>query len=63
VRGLYRNLAGFDLSWSVTAPRRTQADGASRDLCGLARPPHAAYGAFEDFSGCVNAAGGNAAVR
>jgi parallel beta-helix repeat protein len=63
VRGLYRDLASFDLSWAVTAPRRTQADKASRDLCGLARPRQAAYGAFEDFSECVKAAGGNAAVR
>ena len=63
VRGLYRNLASLDLAWSASAPRRRHRGPAAPDLCGSARPAQAAYGAFEDFSACVQPRPGNAPLR
>ena len=56
VRGLYRDLAGLDLSWAASPPRRQRADTAPPDLCGSQRPPTPTYGAFEDFLTCRPAA-------
>ena len=53
VRALYRNLAGFDLSWAASPPRRQRDEVAMPDLCGSKRPPRPAHGAFEDFSECL----------
>ena len=56
VRGLYRDLAGLDLSWAASPPRRQRANTAPPDLCGSQRPPTPTYGAFEDFLTCRPAA-------
>lgn len=54
VRSLFRDAAGFDLSWKEGAPRRS-ADTLAPDLCGGKRPVAPAYGAFEDIAGCMQA--------
>jgi hypothetical protein len=63
VRGLYRSLADFDLSWSAAAPRRRGNDMATPDLCGSGRPARPAYGAFEDFQQCLLPFSGEAPVK
>lgn len=50
-RRLFAEPATFDLRWKHQAPLRGAAAGP--DLCGVARPASAAYGAFEDFEACV----------
>ena len=55
-RALYRDAGAFDFAWSGDPPRRRSAGTASIDLCGVPRPPHPAYGSFEDFTPCLRAA-------
>lgn len=55
VRGMYRDNAGHGLSWAAEPPRRRLTDAAP-DLCGSERPPQPTYGAFEDFSKCLQQA-------
>jgi Right handed beta helix region len=63
VRGLFRNATELDLMWAKEPPRRQQLGNMVPDLCGSARPPQPAYGAFEDFSKCLRAVNANAQSR
>lgn len=51
-RRLFADPATLDLRWKDEASRRAGA-AAGPDLCGAARPASAAYGAFEDFTACL----------
>ncbi|KQQ87021.1 right-handed parallel beta-helix repeat-containing protein [Massilia sp. Leaf139] len=51
-RGLFADPARLDLRWDGTPPRRTAQDPAA-GLCGAARGPQRAYGAFDDFRSCL----------
>ncbi len=56
VRQLFIDAAVLDLHWNSSPPRRTAATPAvdeATDLCGSPRPAQPAYGAFEDFSACL----------
>lgn len=52
-RWLFAEPAMLDLRWKDEAPLRGGGAAAGTDLCGVARPDTAAYGAFEDFSACL----------
>lgn len=54
-RWLFADPATLDLRWQDEAPLRAGAGAAAAgpDLCGAARPASAAYGAFEDFTACL----------
>jgi parallel beta-helix repeat protein len=52
VRHLFGDLGA--LPWAANPPRRQAVGASTRDLCGVQRPPRAAYGAFEDFSNCLS---------
>jgi parallel beta-helix repeat protein len=51
-RSVFAAPGQFDLRWTRSAPKR---EGASEgiDLCGLTRSGKVAYGAFDDFRGCL----------
>jgi hypothetical protein len=53
VRSLLRAPQQFDYGWRGAAPRRTAPAAAGLGLCGSKRPSSPAYGAFEDFGGCL----------
>ena len=55
-RSLFRDSLALDFAWRLRAPRRSRAAESSRDLCGALRPAEPAYGAFEDFSVCLDSA-------
>ena len=52
VRSLFADAARFNFAWQGDAPRRSVPTTAP-DLCGGARPPTPAYGAFEDVGPCM----------
>ena len=53
-RALFRDASTLDFTWRAGAPRRqANAVSTTTDLCGAARPPHPAYGAFEHFVACI----------
>lgn len=56
VRGLFEDPLALDLRWRKKAPRQRRPAESPVDLCGAARPPRPAYGAFEDIGRCVAAA-------
>lgn len=56
-RARFEAPAQFDFRWRGAVPRRVAATSTPPDLCGVVRPSAAAYGAFEDFSACLAAAG------
>ena len=56
VRRLFADTTKLDLRWRGEPPRRGRADAPPDDLCGASRPPHPAYGAFEDIARCAVAA-------
>jgi hypothetical protein len=54
VRRLFADARALDLRWRNDAPRRAgAAEQAPIDLCGGSRSMQPAYGAFEDFSACL----------
>lgn len=53
VRNLFVDAVAMNFLWNEKPPRRDAVDAAVPDLCGIPRPPHPAYGAFEDFSACL----------
>jgi parallel beta-helix repeat protein len=52
-RVVFRDAPALDLRWKTIAPR-LRDQSPSVDLCGTARPAVPAYGAFEDFSPCLD---------
>lgn len=54
IRGLFVDAMGLDLAWRANAPRRTLPTTASLDLCGGQRALAPAYGAFDNFSQCLD---------
>lgn len=54
VRDLYAADALSHFQWDDEPPRRKDATGIPLDLCGAARPRSSVYGAFEDFSVCLD---------
>jgi parallel beta-helix repeat protein len=52
-RRLFASSAAFDFTWDGGAPRRADAGGPERDLCGSVRMQPPAYGAIEDFRACM----------
>lgn len=52
-RALFAAPEAMDLRWRGDAPRREALVRPVADLCGTARPVRPAYGAFEDFAGCM----------
>ncbi len=56
VRRLFDTAGVAALAWRAAPPRRTAPTPALPDLCGLARPPLAALGAFEDLARCQHKA-------
>ena len=60
LRGLYRDLERFDLSWAGALPKRQRTETKASDLCASGRPTNPAYGAFEDFAACRNDASARA---
>ena len=59
VRALYAT-QGF--GWRGAPVRREGASGVPADLCGQARAPAPAYGAFEDFAACLAPAAATSAA-
>lgn len=57
VRGLFVQPATLDLAWRTAPLRRVAGTVPATGLCGELRHAPAAYGAFEDFSGCLTAPG------
>jgi len=53
-RALFRDARALDLRWQGTAPRLRHQPSSATDLCGTAWPPEPAYGAFDDFSPCLD---------
>ncbi|MDB5794189.1 MAG: right-handed parallel beta-helix repeat-containing protein [Noviherbaspirillum sp.] len=53
VRDLFVDAKGLYLKWATEPPRRSHADAVPPDLCGRPRGTSPAYGAFEDFSACI----------
>lgn len=54
VRDLYVNPNALDFTWSGSSPRRHNVPNpAPPDLCGTQRPSLTTYGAFENFSTCL----------
>jgi|KBSMisStandDraft_5_1062788.scaffolds.fasta_scaffold09458_2 parallel beta-helix repeat protein len=54
-RALFRDGPALDLRWQGIAPRLRLPPSSDSDLCGTRRPALPAYGAFEDFSTCLDA--------
>jgi len=53
-RALFRDAPALDLRWQGAVPRLRHPSPSSTDLCGTAWPPAPAYGAFDDFSPCLD---------
>jgi len=56
VRRLFVDGGQSGLQWAGDPPRRKHVEHAPLDLCGVSRPQHPVYGAFEDFSACLGRA-------
>lgn len=54
VRNLYVDDALSHFQWDGDPPRRETASHAPLDLCGMTRPASPTYGAFENFSACLD---------
>ena len=52
-RSLFKGALAFDFTWRGESPRRNATAAPSPDLCGVVRRERPAYGAFEDFSACL----------
>ena len=57
VRSLFVDAKGLNFAWRADPPHRATADTAPLDLCGGERLSPPSYGAFEDFSRCLDIAG------
>jgi parallel beta-helix repeat protein len=53
VRRLYTDGRELNFAWNSAPPSRIGASGIPLDLCGGSRSQQPAYGAFEQFAGCV----------
>jgi len=53
-RALFRDAPALDLGWQGSAPRVRHLPSSSMDLCATERPTVPTYGAFEDFSPCLD---------
>lgn len=54
VRDLFLNSASMNFRWKATPPVRLTVDESVPDLCGARRTRSQNYGAFENFSSCLN---------
>jgi hypothetical protein len=53
LRHLFSDVTTMDLRWRASPPRRSVDERPQRDLCGNVSTAPTAYGAFEDFAGCL----------
>ncbi len=53
VRELYADPTALNFLWSGSPLRRNAVNPVPLDLCGMQRPAMPAYGAFENFSACL----------
>jgi hypothetical protein len=56
VRDLYAKPGDMGFAWNGNPPRRRAGNSVPLDLCGTQRPSAPTYGAFEDFSACLQGA-------